>query len=173
MRTKATLYQRLASRIEAQIDGGSLRSGDKIPSIRELRSKSKLSVSTILKAYESLEDRGLVRAQPKSGYYVSQRMIEAHAPRLVERPASPCRLETDDLIQAFMDTFADPANTILGSTVMGPDMFPHKTLGRLVSAAGRNEALMSRNQCLTDGEPELRRQLARRSLYQGSSYTSD
>ena len=50
---------------------GTYRTGDRIPSIRDISRSMKVSVSTALEAYRLLEVKGLIEARPQSGYYVS------------------------------------------------------------------------------------------------------
>src|SRR3546814_19219414 len=65
-----TRYQALADDIAHTIRVGLLREGDKLPSVRETCASRGVSPSTVFQAYYLLEARGLVRARPRSGYYV-------------------------------------------------------------------------------------------------------
>ena len=71
------LYERVASRIGKLIDNGVLRPGDRIPSVRRSSRQHGVSVSTAVQAYLALEDRGLIEARPKSGFYVRPRRSSA------------------------------------------------------------------------------------------------
>ena len=64
------LYERLAATVRSQIETRTFRPGDRLPSVRELSRSSGVSVSTVLDAYRLLEDQGLIRPRPQSGYYV-------------------------------------------------------------------------------------------------------
>ena len=64
------LYLRVAGDIERQIRAGTLRVGEKVPSIREIKTGWQVSTSTALQAYFWLENRGLIQARPRSGFYV-------------------------------------------------------------------------------------------------------
>ena len=64
-------YETLAADIEESIRSGVLRSGDRLPSIRIASRHRGISASTVFGAYYLLEARGLIRAQAKSGYFVS------------------------------------------------------------------------------------------------------
>ena len=54
------------------IRGGSLRGGDKLPSVRALCQARSVSPSTVLRAYSMLELAGLIRPRPRSGYSLGQ-----------------------------------------------------------------------------------------------------
>src|SRR4051812_13549573 len=66
----ATLYASVADRVAGLIDKGTLRPGQKVPSVRKLSVQLGVSISTVLQAYRLLEDRGRIEARPQSGYYV-------------------------------------------------------------------------------------------------------
>ena len=63
----ATLYETVADRVQAMIEEGTLRAGDRIPSVRRLHAQWSVSKTTVLEAYRLLEDRGWVEARPRSG----------------------------------------------------------------------------------------------------------
>ena len=62
-----TRYEELAARIEAQVHAGTLRAGDRIPSVREACAAQRVSAGTVQSAYRLLEDRGLIQTRPRSG----------------------------------------------------------------------------------------------------------
>src|SRR5690606_38221787 len=63
-------YMRIANIIEQQILNGTLRTGDKLPSLRMICREYGVSQNTALSAYYNLEGKMLVEARPQSGYYV-------------------------------------------------------------------------------------------------------
>ena len=65
------LFQRLADDIATQIRSGTLRLGERIPSVREISRDRTLSIATVVRAYEWLEGQGLIETRPRSGFYVS------------------------------------------------------------------------------------------------------
>ena len=69
----APLYLRTAHALERQIKDGTLRTGERVPSIRGLSRQQGVSISTVLQAYMWMESRGLIEARPQSGFYVAAR----------------------------------------------------------------------------------------------------
>ena len=69
----ALLYQHLADDVARMIASGTLRPGDKLPSLREMRTRRQVSLTTVTEAFRVLEDRGLIEARPQSGFYVRRR----------------------------------------------------------------------------------------------------
>ena len=70
----AFLYQQVVELIVAQVQNGTLRPGDRLPSLRGLSSRLAISVPTVRQAYLELERQGRIEARPKSGYFVCPRV---------------------------------------------------------------------------------------------------
>src|SRR5262245_39508157 len=85
--TSELLYDHVAGQIVQLIDGGTLRAGERIPSVRKLSRQQGVSVSTVLQAYRLLEDRGLIEARPQSGYFVRSKRWTPPAEPAISRPA--------------------------------------------------------------------------------------
>jgi DNA-binding transcriptional MocR family regulator len=62
-------YADVMNEIESRIIHGTIRGGQKLPSIRELSNRYACSKSTVIRAYAELEKRHLVYTVPQSGYY--------------------------------------------------------------------------------------------------------
>ena len=56
------IYQQIAEQLKTDIMAGKFKQGDYLPSIRGLARELKISVITTMKAYELLEEEGLVTA---------------------------------------------------------------------------------------------------------------
>ena len=63
-------YENLARQITQLIRQGTYRTGERIPSVRQMSQQQGISISSVLHAYLTLEDQGLIEARPQSGYYV-------------------------------------------------------------------------------------------------------
>ncbi|HEU5171548.1 MAG TPA: GntR family transcriptional regulator, partial [Gemmatimonadales bacterium] len=69
-RRDQVLYHRLADELAGLIERRALRAGDRLPSVRGWSRQKRVSVATVLQAYQVLEDRGYVEVRPQSGHYV-------------------------------------------------------------------------------------------------------
>ena len=82
------IYQQIADNFKGDILEGRLKQGEYLPSIRGLAKDLKISVITTLKAYEMLEQEGLVTAVQGKGYYVNdqdtQMLMEQHKRKVEE-----------------------------------------------------------------------------------------
>lgn len=65
------LYRQLYQKIISLIMEGKLKSGEKLPSKRQLSEHIHISIRTIETAYDQLLAEGYIYSRPKSGYYVS------------------------------------------------------------------------------------------------------
>lgn len=64
------IYTQIAQQLKEEIIAGNLEAGEPLPSIRGLASDLKISVITTKRAYEELEQEGLVYSVPGKGFYV-------------------------------------------------------------------------------------------------------
>lgn len=65
------IYRQIADNFKADILEGRIQEGEYLPSIRGLAKDLKISVITTMKAYEQLEEEGLVSAVQGKGYCVN------------------------------------------------------------------------------------------------------
>ena len=65
------IYRQIIEQIKYQVAAGTLRSGDKLPSVRELAAKLAVNQNTILKVYNELCRENVLRIERGEGTYVS------------------------------------------------------------------------------------------------------
>jgi GntR family transcriptional regulator len=82
------IYQQIAEQFKTDILSGKLKQGEYLPSIRGLAKDLRISVITTMKAYEELEQQGLVTGVQGKGYYVnaqdSEMLREQHMRKMEE-----------------------------------------------------------------------------------------
>lgn len=82
------IYQQIADSFKSDILAGKYAQGEYLPSIRGLARDLKISVITTMKAYELLEQEGLVTAEQGKGFYVnaqdSEMLKEQHLRKVEE-----------------------------------------------------------------------------------------
>ena len=66
------IYEQIREQMMEQILNGTLREGEKLPSIRGLAKELEVSVITTKRAYEELEMEGFINTVPGKGSFVSQ-----------------------------------------------------------------------------------------------------
>src|SRR3989475_7929803 len=88
--SQESLYKQVALRISELIEHGTLRPGERVPSVRRYSEQQDVSIATVMQAYRLLESRGLIEARPQSGYYVrTRRWMPAPEPEIYRpKPAA-------------------------------------------------------------------------------------
>ena len=70
------IYLQIADQIRERILRGEWRTGERIPSIRELAVELGVNPNTVTKSYQKLLDRELISNQRGRGYFVSENAAE-------------------------------------------------------------------------------------------------
>lgn len=70
-KTSRPLYEQITTQIKTQIMSGALKAGDALPSIRALAKSLHISVLTVQKAYDLLQEEGFIETSAGKGCYVS------------------------------------------------------------------------------------------------------
>ncbi len=167
--TRRLAYQVLAADISRQIEKGTYRPGDRIPSVRQVSKEQGLSVSTVLKAYQRLEDQGWIEARPQSGYYVRHRLV-APPPEPVMSASSiePQTVSLDGLMLRMLHESTQPGVVQFGAAIPDPDLLPIRKLNKLIAAAARTNDIRLRVSGTPEGIEELRVAVAQRALRSGA-----
>ncbi|NER61504.1 PLP-dependent aminotransferase family protein [Pseudomonas sp. MAFF212428] len=161
-------YEKFADDIAELIRSGVLGPGQRVPSVRYASQTHGVSPSTVFQAYYLLERRGLIRARPRSGYFVN-----AHAPRqfsepqIIEQASESTEVDVSELVFSILDSIKDPQTVAFGSAFPSPNLFPLPRLARSLASASRE---MDPRMVVTDlspGNPQLRRQIALRYMVGG------
>ncbi len=96
-------YQQLIESVLTGIEQGTLALGQQLPSINELAGQHGVAKVTVTKAYESLRQRGVVRARHGKGFYVAT--TDARTPLNV--------LVLFDTLNAYKETLYDSLKAAL------------------------------------------------------------
>lgn len=154
------LYSQVIDLIGENIDSGTLRPGDRLPSLRKMSERAGVSIPTVRQAYIELERQRRIESRPQSGFYVrhlSNTPIVAPAPSSAR--AIDCH-ECRPLMTRFYDGIHNPDLTPLG--IANPTMAKPaaKTLHRAMKRVMARAEERSLGYAPTLGEPTLRRQIA-------------
>ncbi|MCP4753648.1 MAG: PLP-dependent aminotransferase family protein [Proteobacteria bacterium] len=158
-------YKLLANELESKIANGTYKVGEKLPSIRQLHRQLNLSISTIYKAFIELEAQGLIEARPRSGYYVGSSLLrELRVPATGDVSFPPHKVVLPSFVNQVLEVMNNPAFLPFGSAILSPDFLPYKSLFKILKDLGKREVQEVISYNLSQGDPELRRQLALRTL---------
>ena len=107
-------YLQLVQQVRRALRLGLLRTGDQLPTVKDVVARLAINPNTVLKAYRELEHSGLVAARPGVGTFVTSTLTDAslaaHAPlrRELERWFAKARkagLDDDSIEALFQDSF--------------------------------------------------------------------
>ena len=162
------LYQQVVDFISQMVRAGTLKPGDKLPSLRKLSARLQISIPTVKQAYIELERQGKVTARPQSGFYVRSNLYN----RLQllggpQRRYTPVNVVCRDLIETVYDGGHMPGVVPLGLSNPVLARPTGKALNRAMRRVMTRTADRSVNYGPMNGYPELRRQIAYRYLDQG------
>jgi DNA-binding transcriptional MocR family regulator len=163
------LYEHLTAQVIDMIQAGTLRCGDRAPSIRQLSRERHASAGTVVHAYELLQARGYVKARPRSGFYISDAWRTTDlGQRASNPPRRPARLDVSQLVFEVLEAMRSPDLVPLGSAFPGPDLFPLRQLAGEIGPSTRRLHERRSVEDLPPGNDKLRRQIARRYLAAGA-----
>ena len=169
------LYEQVANDLADVIGAGTFRPGERIPSVRELSRQRRISITTVMQAYQLLEDRGLIEVRPQSGYYVRpQARIGLPVAQVREQAApDPAEVSIDRLVMKILRDVLDPHLVQFGTAIPDPDLLPTARLNKILAGLARRSDLPMNICGIPQGCIELRTQVAQRSFDYGCHFTPD
>lgn len=168
-------YEALAEEIAQSIREGLLRSGDRLPSIRQASAHRRISPSTVFQAYYLLEARGLIRSRERSGYFVTATLPPLPPePDTASRPSGESTdVDVSDRIFEVLESSMSRDVVPLGSAFPSPLLFPLPRLARAMASSVQKLDPWASVDDLTPGNARLRRQIALRYQLDGLHVAAD
>jgi DNA-binding transcriptional MocR family regulator len=167
-------YEQLAEFIIGMIDNGALTPGARVPSVRTVSEQHRISISTALKTYHLLEDRGILVARPQSGFFVAATGRGALALPSTSRPrARASTVSIFGAVAALLEHASNSALVPLGCAVPDAAVLQSKRLDLALARAARQHGTRYNVYCPPLGEPNLRREIAKRAMRVGHALSPD
>ena len=141
------LYEGLYESLRADIQGGRLLAGQKLPSKRNMAADNDISVTTVLNAYQQLLTEGYLVSREKSGYFVADIQKLPKMPRK-KQYGSSIHFKEDKWFADFRSN-----NTLYQN-------FPFATWKKLIREILSEEDIQLVRRGNPFGYEELRRQIA-------------
>lgn len=165
--TDRFLYRQVTDLIAEQMRAGTLRPGDRLPSLRRLSASLGLSIPTVKQAYQELERQGRVESRPQSGFYMRARVDNALVRSGVgarRGDSKPSQLRCRSLMERVYDSIHRPDAQLFG--IANPSMVrpASKGLNRAMKRVMARTENNSLGYARSTGQPELVRQIAYRYL---------
>jgi GntR family transcriptional regulator / MocR family aminotransferase len=153
------LTEQIRQQISRAIDNGWLRTGDVLPSTRDLSEQLAVSRNTVATAYERLKAEGLVHIRPGGGTYVSGDRQSRDVSSQRGSPLQP---------RPLWDSVPEPADMSLPAVkydlrpgIPDASQFPFATWRALVATELRPAAVATGSVAEPAGHPKLRAAIAR------------
>lgn len=166
------LYESLAMRLREQIERGTLRAGERLPSIRQLAANHGISAATAVQACLQLEREGRVQARPRAGYFVRATAVASPAAPPAPRRRTPGMVDHPAL-QRVLDTVARTDLLPLHTATPAPALLPAAHLAAALSRQVRRQRTAALDYAPPQGHAALRRQIAQRYAHCATSVTTD
>ncbi len=159
-------YLKIANQLEKQIQAGEYLAGDKLPSLRKLRTVTGRSISTVYQAYEELENRGLIEVREKSGFFVRPLLNDIlPLPKKGVSPVKSHKVAINVLSAMMQRSLTNPDLIPFGEATLANSLLPGKQMATAVrsAAAGYQDG-----SCSGYGSPagyvKLQNEISKRSL---------
>lgn len=172
--TREILYLKIANIIEEQIASETLKTGDKLPSIRTVQKIYNVSINTVKQAFLELESKSLIESRPKSGYYVSKTFNTRLAlPSISKLHLSDKEKTPEDLISKVFNTLKNKDLTQFALGVTDKSMLPIAKLNKGVIKVLRTLEDSGTGYEPAQGNINLRRNVAKWSFTWDGNLTED
>lgn len=170
--TGMALYHDIAQTLIERIRSGLYPAHQRLPGVRPLAQQLGVSVSTVVQALRLLENRGMVSARPRSGYYASLTSNDS-----ADVPSSPTSTATANpmpvtgqaLVMQLARLTHQEGVVQLGAAVPEEAFMPMRAFQRSLSKTVRFYGRRAANYSFPPGLPELQAQLSHRMQLSGSN----
>ena len=155
-------YQQLADRLQTLILDQVYPVGSRLPGVRRLGQQHGVSVATAVSACRELEQRGVLEARPRSGFFVCPPPARREASNLPSADRRPRPVTGQERVLRMVQAVNDPALVNLGAAVADPDFQPVARMEQAFRTVLREQRRRCVGYEFPPGAPELRAGLARR-----------
>jgi len=161
------LYQTIATDLRHKISQGLFRPGERLPSVRLMSKQLDVSVSTVVSAYQILEQHQVIEARAKSGFYVGVKPRPRPAAPPKARSLQPARLHISDTIDEIFVNTRNAQHTHFDLALPHAKFQPSSALKAAGNKVLRQQFERTLSMSTNPGNLELRRLIALRMLNAG------
>ncbi|MCW1961735.1 PLP-dependent aminotransferase family protein [Chryseobacterium viscerum] len=168
---KSYKYEIFTAVIEEQIHSGILQEKDRLPSVREIKEKYKLSTSSVQSGFEYLMIKGLIRSYPRSGYFVAE-IQEENIPESITK--LPVVVRDEGFMKNIMLTSKRTSEfSSFNTAVPGDLLIPQKLILRTMQEVIREKGAALLRYYSPNGLEPLRKQIAKQMGTYGCTLNPD
>ncbi|GAB3366857.1 MULTISPECIES: aminotransferase-like domain-containing protein [Giesbergeria] len=168
------LYAQIAQRMALLIDHRAFKPGQRLPSVRDLAATNGVSISTAVQALRWLEERNLVEARPKSGYFVAQSGRALALPATSRPPRRSMVVERQSRAEVLM-ALAETSHVVSfgGACPKDPLFFDETRVRTALNRATRAHRFSLVEYSDSPGSQALRTAAVQRALHLGCQLEAD
>jgi DNA-binding transcriptional MocR family regulator len=164
----------MGMRMARLIDTGAFKPGQRLPSVRDTATQEAVAISTVVQAFRWLEERGLVQARPKAGYFVAPRRRALALPSVSRPPNRSLPVDRESRSGLILAQQMDRDGVSFGGAFPKDQTFFHDDRVRVaLSRATRVHRRALIEYDVSAGTLELRQAVARRALHLGCNLDAD
>jgi len=168
------LYAEIAQGMARMIDEQVFKSGQRLPSVRDVAAQNGVSISTAVQAFHWLEERNLVTARPKSGYYVEPRHKGPALPAVSRPPRHSLEVDRQSRSELIVTpTVQGQGVSFGGACPKDPAFFDEERVRVAVNRAARMHRASLVEFSDSPGTQALREAVSRRALHLGCQLHPD
>ncbi|AAS94514.1 aminotransferase-like domain-containing protein [Nitratidesulfovibrio vulgaris] len=154
-------YHQVERHVTRMIEDGRWRTGDRLPSLRQIATSMGVSIATVVHAYTELERKGVIEARPRSGHYVGAAISALPTPAAREQAlAGPRVVNRSRLISTVLEAVGNHELVPFGVLCPDTSLLPLKALVRIMGETMRSAPQVATGYETVQGNAELRRRIA-------------
>lgn len=166
-------YEIFTSIIESNIKKGILKPGSRLPSIREIKDKYHLSISSVQSGYDYLVIKGLVKNIPRSGYFVTLDIQQPIAEPLFNQYLDQKNEIFNKNVELISVRNRPSEYTSFNSATPTDLLIPQKLILRKMQEVIREKGTSLLRYYPVNGSIELRNQIVERASQYGCTFNSE
>jgi len=167
-------YELLAEKLHQQISSGQFSSTQKLPSVRQLCQMHDLSMTTVVKALELLEQGDVIESRERSGFYLknnpAQNLPEPEPSYTLNHPTE---IDHQELVLGLMKSFYSPDILNLGAAIPSDAFLPVKELEKSMKYVSRRADKSLNAYQSTPGNKKLRKEISKYMAGRGVNISSE
>ncbi|NIF04804.1 PLP-dependent aminotransferase family protein [Chryseobacterium sp. Tr-659] len=168
---KTYKYEIFTAAIEEQIRKGIIKAKTRLPSVRDIKERYRLSTSSVQSGYEYLMMKGLVESSPRSGYFAADIQVE----NIPEIKADLPPVVRDEVFMKNMVLTSRRSSEFSSfhHAVPGDLLIPQKLILRTMQEVIREKGASLLRYYPSNGLEALRRSIADQMAVYGSVFNPD
>jgi DNA-binding transcriptional MocR family regulator len=169
-----TRYETVAAAVTELVRSHVLEAGGRAPSLREIARRHRVSMATAMRAYQVLEERGILQVRPQSGHYVAASgSPQLEVPSKSRPPQRAASVRVSHRVLQLLEYASDQRFVPLGCAIPSPDLLAAEALDRLLARTARTRGRELNTYSGTRGDLRLRQEIARRAAWRGHDLSAD